>query len=126
MSLLDRVVNQSSITPRQLESLSSYLRVVTGELGLKEAASVVSGGRTRGETGKPVTVGSYYRTVHQARTNVKKALMTVVVALWAGAIRVEDVRRLFDLVGGGARDLPEEEAERLQRLLDALLQHMIV
>ncbi|HUK79708.1 MAG TPA: hypothetical protein VLU91_03485 [Nitrososphaerales archaeon] len=126
MSFLDRLVGQSSITPRQLESLTSYMRVATGEFKLKDAASSVSRGRTKGKQDKPLTIGSYYRTVLQARTNLKESLVTVVLAIWVGLIRVEDVRRLFDLVGGGARELSDEEAERFLQLLDVLLSRIVV
>jgi len=126
MSFLERLVNQSSITRRQLETLTSYMRVSTGEIKLKDAASLASQGRTRGRQERPLTIGSYYRTVRQARKNVRESLVTVVVALWLGVIRAEDVRRLFELVGGGTRDLSDEEAQRFTLLLDALLQRIIV
>ena len=126
MSFLEGLVDQSSITRRQLESLTSYMRVSTGEIKLKDAASLASQGRTRGRQERPLTIGSYYRTVRQARKNVRESLVTVVVALWLGVIRAEDVRRLFELVGGGTRDLSDEEAQRFTLLLDALLQRIIV
>ena len=126
MSVLERLVNQSSITPRQLEALVSYLRVASGEIKLKEAASLSSEGRRKGKLEKPVTVGSYYRTVSQARRNVKQSLVTVVIALWLGMIKGEDVRRLFELVGGGTRELSGEEAERFLQLLDVLFRRIIV
>jgi hypothetical protein len=106
--------------------LASYLRVASGEINLKEAASLTSQGRTKGNAEKPLTIGSYYRTVSQARANVREALVTVVIALWLGMIKVEDVRRLFELVGGGARELSDEEADRFLKLLDALLGRVIV
>jgi len=126
LSFLERLVDQSSITRRQLESLTSYMRVSTGEIKLKEAASLASEGRTRGKRGGPVTIGSYYRTLRQAQKNVRESLVTVVIALWLGAIRLEDVRRLFELVGTGTRELSDEDAERFTRLLDALLRRIIV
>jgi len=126
LSFLERLVDQSSITRRQLESLTSYMRVSTGESKLKEAASLASEGRTRGKRGGPVTIGSYYRTLRQAQRNVRESLVTVVIALWLGAIRLEDVRRLFELVGTGTRELSDEDAERFTRLLDALLRRIIV
>jgi hypothetical protein len=126
MSFLDELVGQSSMTRRQLESLASYQRVAVGELKLKDAASLSSQGRTRGESGRPLTVGSYYRTVQQARANVRESLVTIVVALWLGLIRIEDLRRLFELVGGGARELSAEEADRFLQLLDALLKRIVV
>jgi hypothetical protein len=126
MSVPERLVDQSSITQRQLQALANYLRVASGEIKLKEAASLSSEGRRKGNPGKPVTIGSYYNTVSQARTNVKESLVTVVIALWLGMIKVEDVRRLFELVGGGARELSDEEAGRFPQLLDALLRRIIV
>jgi len=125
VDLLDMLVDQSSITPRQLSSLTSYLRVAAGEIRLKDAASLSSQGRTKGKLEDPLTIGSYYRTVRQARTNIRRSLVTVVIGLRLGLVRTEDVRRLFELVGGGARELSEEEAERFLQLLDALLKRMV-
>ena len=126
MSFPERLVERSSLTHRQLDSLTSYIRVALGEIKLREAASIVSQGRTKGTPARPLTTGSYYRTLSQARKNVKQALLTVVIALWLGVIKAEDVRRLFGLVGGGARELTEEEAERLVQLLEVLLRRMIL
>jgi len=126
MSFLERLVDQSSLTSRQFESLSSYLRVAAGEIRFREAASLVSHGRKKGRQDRPVSIGSYYRTVSQARSNVKESLVTVVVALWLGAVKVDDVRRLFELVGGGARELSGEEADRFLGLLEVLLRRIVV
>jgi hypothetical protein len=109
-----------------MESLTSYVRVASGEIKLKEAAAILSEGRKRGRPERPLTVGSYYRTVSQGRKNVKRSLVTIVIALWLGLVRVEDVRRLFELVGSGAQSLPEEEVERFLQLLDVLLRRMVV
>ncbi len=125
MSVLEKLVDQSSITPRQLEAMASYLRVASGEIRLREAASLASQGRRKGRPEKPLTIGSYYRTVSQARANVKESLVTLVIALWLGMIKVEDVRRLFELVGGGARELSDEEADRFLQLLDVLLRRIV-
>jgi hypothetical protein len=126
VSFLQRLAEQSSLTPRQVDSLMSYLRVVSGEIKLREAASISSQGRSRGEAGKPLTIGSYYRTMTQARTNVKESLVTVLLAIWLGLVKVEDVRRLFELVGGGARELSDEEADRFMQLLDAVMQRIVL
>jgi hypothetical protein len=126
MSFLDRLGERSSLTSRQLESLIGYLRVASGEIKLREAASITSPGRKKGRPESPLTIGSYYRTVSQARSNVKQSLVTVVVALWVGLVKMEDVRRLFELVGSGGRELSDEEADRFIQLLEVLLRRMIV
>lgn len=110
------------MTSKQLESLMGYLRVKDGQLKLRQvAASRVGYGSKQG-----VTLGSYYRTVTQARKNLRESLVTLLIGLWLGAIRLEDTKRLFDLVGLGARELPEGEEERLAQVLDALLDRMVV
>ena len=106
--------------------MTSYLRVASGEIKLREAASIASQGRRRGKLGQPLTIGSYYRTVTQAKANVKESLVTVLVAIRLGLLKVEDVRRLFELVGGGAHDLPDEEADRFIQLLETLLGRIVL
>ncbi len=126
MSILETLVDQSSLTPRQLQALMSYLRVQAGEIKLKDAAALASEGRKKGATGKPLTIGSYYRTLKQARANVEESFVTVIVAISLGVVKIEDVRRLFELVGGGARELSDEESQRFTQLLSALLKRMIM
>jgi len=126
MSVPERLVERSSITSRQLEILTTYLRVASGEIRMKDAAALASQGRKKGKRDNPLTIGSYSRSVQQARANVSESLLTMVIALWLGLVRVEDVRRLFELVGGGARELSDEEADRFMQLLDALLRRIVV
>ena len=106
------------MTEKELESLQSYLKVVKGELRLREAAAQRSGG--------PVTIGSYCRTVNQARTKIKGSVTTVLIGLWLEVVKLEDVRRLFDLVGKGAAELSEEDMERLVRALQALVEKVVM
>ena len=126
MSYLETLVDQSSLTRRQLRALMTYLRVEAGEIKLKDAAVLSSEGRKKGVAGRPLTVGSYFRTLTQARANVEKSLVTVLVAISLGVIKLEDVRRLFELVGSGTRELSEEESQRFMQLLNVLLKRMIM
>ena len=102
------------------------MHVVSGEIKLKEAASLSSPGKRKGSREKPLSLGSYYRTVSQAKANIKEALVTIVIGLWVGVIKVEDARKLFELVGSGTRELTDEEAERLAEVLRALLGRIVV
>ncbi len=126
MSVPERLVGQSSMTARQLEALAGYLRVASGEIKLKDAASLASQSKRKRRERSTLTIGSYYRTVSQARANVKESLVTLVIALWIGMIKAEDLRRLFELVGRGARELSEDEIGRFLQLLDALLRRIVV
>lgn len=118
MSVVNRISKDSSLTETQLESLVSYQRVKAGEISLKEAA----GARSRG----PVSIGAYYRVVKQAKENVRSSILTLVTALWLGYVRVEDVRRLFELVGRGSVELSDEETDQFVGVLNALVDRMLV
>ena len=126
MSLSERLLAESSLTTRQFASLTSYVRVTSGEIRLRDAALIASSGRIKGDPQKTLTLGSYYRTLAQAKTNVRKSLVTILVSLQLGVVRPEELRRLFELVGAGARELSEEEQERFVRILQALLDRMIL
>jgi hypothetical protein len=118
-------VKESSLTSRQLESLVSYMRVASGEIRFRDAASIASQGRTKGEE-KPLTIGSYYRTLTQARTNIRESLVTVLIGMQLGIVKVEEVRKLFELAGVGAKELTEYDQDRFIRVLVALLDRIIL
>ena len=73
----------------------------------------------------PVTIGSYYRTVQQARRNMRQSMLTILIGLWVGLIKVEDARKLFDLMAKGAGQVPEED-DRFVAVLEALLDRMML
>ncbi len=121
MSLPLALADQSILTAKQVESLLSYVKVANGEMRLREAA-----GQRIGRRGKPVSVGSYYRTVQQGRLKIRGSLATTAVAMATGLVRVDDVRRLFDLVGKGSTDLSEEEVDRFVVVFRALLDKIVM
>ena len=118
MDVLESFVNTSTLTRTQLESLRSYVRVVNGELLLKQAAIR----RAQGA----VTVGSYYRTVSQGRTKIRESMVTVLIGIWLGLVKLEDVRRLFDLAGEGFEDLSDESTERFVQVLQTILEKVVI
>jgi hypothetical protein len=118
MGLLGTLIEQSNLTEKQLESLLSYVRVAVGEIRLREAAALRSG--------KPVTIGSYYRTVQQGRSRVRESIATVLAAVAIGLVRLEDVRRLFELVGKGNGEVTEDDRERFTTVLRVLLDRIVM
>ena len=123
MSVPESLVGQSELTHVQIEAIASYVGVRTGHLKWKDAAASMKRKRKQA-SGKPVTLGSYYRTVQQAKDNVKKSAVTLLIAVWLGLVRVEDMRRLFDLASGSIADLSDEDKEHLRVVLQALLTQM--
>ncbi len=118
MGVPEKLVIRSTITEKQLESLQSYIKVIRGELRLREAAAQ--------RTDREVTIGSYYRTVQQARAKIKGSMASVLIGLWLGLVKVDEVRRLFDLVSRGAGGLSEEDEERFVQVIDALIDKLVM
>ncbi len=102
-----------------------YVRVAHGEMKYVEAASKASQGRTKGASG-PLTIGSYFRTVQQARENVKSSVVTLLIGVWLGVVKPDDVRRLLDVAGSGVRTLSEEETARLAGVLRELVKRIVM
>ena len=100
-----------------MESLASYAKVKSREITLREAALSRSEG--------PVKVGSYYRTVDQGRKNLRESVATVVVGLWLGLVKSEDLQKLFTLAGKGLGTLEGEGAERAAEVIQALIEKLV-
>lgn len=121
MSLPRALAEQSVLTTKQVESLLSYVKVVNGEMRLREAA-----GQRVGRGGKPVSVGSYYRTVQQGRLKIRRSLATLAIAIATGLVRADDLRRLVDLVGKGDAELSAEEVDRFVVVFRSLLEKVVM
>jgi hypothetical protein len=106
------------LTEKQLESLLSYVRVIAGEIRLRDAAAL------RSE--KPVTIGSYYRTVQQGKNRVRESVVTVLAAIAIGLVKLEDIWKLFELVGKGDIEVAEDDEERFAAVLQALLDKIVM
>ena len=119
--MLERIVSTSGLSRAQLESLLLYKRVLSGEVTLETASKL----RTKGESPHPVTVGAFYRTVQQGRENLKEAVMTLTAGIWLGYVKVEDLRRLFDLVGNSPSPLEQPQIGQLMPVLESLVQKIV-
>ena len=112
------MVAESLLSEKMLESLYSYRRVIQKEIRLKEAAATREGGA--------VTIGSYFRTVQQGRKKIRASIVTVLIALWADLVKPEDLLRLLELARRTPGELSEDEAERFEEVLNALLDKLLV
>jgi predicted DNA-binding protein (UPF0251 family) len=115
--LPEKLAEKSSLTPRQLEVLRSHRLIALGEMKYRDAAA-------KG-TSKSVTIGSYFRTLQQARQNVRKAIVTVLIGVWLGTVNADDVRRLLDVAGREIGELPNEENARLVEVLHVLIDKIV-
>jgi hypothetical protein len=118
MSIPNSVISKSTMTAPQVECLKTYLRVKSKQITLREAAA--------SRSDKQTTIGSYYRTVQQGRNNLRSSVMTLVIGLWLGLVRADDLQKLFDLIGRGLPELEDEEKERAVALIEVLLDKIVL
>jgi hypothetical protein len=125
MKVPPELVKKSTLTLRQAEVLESYVDVSRGLATLKQAASSKGEFRKKGDPSR-LSVGSYYRTVGQARNNVKSSLVTILVAIWQGLLKPEDAYRLLELGSRTPGEWSDVDLARFSALLDSLLDKVIV
>ena len=123
MEIPQSLIEQSELTTTQIQAIAGYVGIKAGQLNWKDAAASMRRKRKQ-LSDKPVTIGSYYRTVQQGKDNVKKSAVTLLIAVWLGLVRVEDMRRLFELASGGLAELSEEDQSRFGAVIEALLTKM--
>jgi hypothetical protein len=118
MSAVREVAKGSTLTEAQVDSLLLHRMVKAGQITLREAAEL--------RKPFPVRIGALYRVVQQARENIRGSLLTLVVAIWLGYVKIEDVRRLFELVARGAETLPEDQAVEMVGVIEALVRKVVM
>jgi hypothetical protein len=118
MNLPTHLVDSSSLTVAQIESLTAYHRVVLGQLTLKRAAEA--------RQPRSVRIGSFYRTVQQGRKNISASVVTLTIALWLGFVKPDELRRLLDQVGSALPDVEQFEVERLATVVEELADRIVM
>ena len=124
-SLLDQFLEQESgLTRTQIDTLKLHKLVISGELDAKQAAN--SRLSKRAKRSKGVALGAYYRVVGQASTNIDQAIYTTLLATRMGLVRLEDFRRLLELVSKSGRELSDQDADEVISLLQALVKRIVM
>lgn len=118
MSIAEKLVSHSTLTRKQLETLELQSRVAAGEITSSRAAEL----RQRG----PVSIGSYYRVLGQAKGKIRASILTVLAAMQLGYVKYDDLARLLELAGKAPPELAGEDAEQLMGVLNALLDRLVM
>jgi hypothetical protein len=112
--LLEFLLNRASVTQIQFETM--VLSKEEGRLGKK--ASLRKGG--------PVSKGSFWRTLRQARSNVESSVYTVLLMSYAGLIpsgKLNQLARVASLVQEiRKQDLGKEDLARVERAAEEFVQ----
>ena len=115
--LVAGLTSRSSLTRVQVETIALRKRVMVGQLKLVEAAGLRGGG--------PVRVGSFYRVLDQARSNVQRSIFSVLLAVRLGVLKPEELTRLFSLVSQPA-EVDRDTASQVMGVLNPLIRRLVM
>jgi len=114
LSPLDRsLAERSGLTPAQVDVIVLHRKVMDGQVNVRKAA-------TQRES-RPVTVGAYHRVLSQGRSNVRKAIYTLLLCERVGAVRGSDLIRLLDMIEKGGVEMSGSESAELISVVDRLI-----
>jgi hypothetical protein len=116
-SALDAFLEEhSSLTRTQIEAMALKNRVRIGEFSTKEAIS------KRGES----SMGSYYRVLSQAKSNVTRSIYTLLLASRIGVTSLEDLQRLLLLVSKIPAESSSTDLADVISLVEALVKKLVI
>jgi len=108
----------SSLTRVQVETLKTHLAVRKDQIKMKDAL------KSRKISG--ISRGAYYRTLAQAKRNVKKSLFTVATAAQLGLIKLEDVQKLISTVAMIPDEVDPEKLPEILALVNAVADRIVM
>lgn len=114
----ESVADLSSLTRVQVETLKSHLAVRKGEINMVAAL------RTRKNIG--ISRGTHYRVLAQAKTNIRRSLVTVAIATQLGLVKPDDVQKLVAMVSRIPPDIDPEMLPEVVTLVKALLSRIVM
>lgn len=114
----EAVVDLSSLTKIQVETLKIHHAVLKGEINMDTAL------RARRNSG--ISRGTHYRILAQARKNVTRSLFTVATAVQMGLIKTEDVQKMISTVSRIPSDLDPEKLDEVIALVKVLADRVVM
>jgi hypothetical protein len=109
------LATRASLTNRQIERLllQISLQNATSE---SESGAKISG----------VSKGAYYRVLGQAKSNIVESLYTVLLCSRMGVLRMDDLRRLLDMISRVPTDVADVESQQVEQLVEALVKRIVM
>lgn len=117
-STVDSIASMSSLTKVQLETLKIHLALKNHEITMQEAL------QKRKDSG--ISRGTHYRVLGQAKNNVRRSLLTVVVAAQMGLIKPEELQKLVATVSMIPQNVDSSRLAEVLALVDALAERIVM
>lgn len=110
--IVEILVKESTLTLRQLEAIMFYYDNIDHK--------IVKGGYVDFK-GRKVPKGAFFRTLNQAKTNIRKAVVTLLIIAYLGLIDINQINVIMQL-NGIMMQLKDREENVPEELLNALLE----
>ena len=114
----EAVADLSSLTRIQLETLKLHQGVLKGEINMDIAL--------KSRTNTPISRGTHYRILAQAKRNITRSLFTVAVAVQMGLVKSEDVGKLVSSISMIPTDVDEEKLPEIMALAKVLADRIVM
>jgi hypothetical protein len=118
ISVIDAIVDMSSLTRVQLETLKLYVAVTQNQITLQEAL------RSRKILG--ISKGTHYRIISQARRNFERSLFTVAVGVQMGLLKPTDLQKFFTSVSTVPDQVDPERLPEVMSLVETLVSRLVM
>lgn len=117
-AFVEAIATRSSLTMVQVQTLMLSMAVSRGEMTPKEALAR--------RKGVPISPGTYYRILSQAKMNLKRALFGILLGVQLGLIRQEELERFFSTGARIPTEVDDVKASDVMQLLDVLVEKLVM
>jgi hypothetical protein len=118
LTLSEMMVDLSSLTRVQVETMKIHLAVRKSEISMREAL----GKRKKSK----ISRGTHYRILAQAKKNIRESLFTIAIAVQVGLLKPEDIQRLIASVVVIPVDLEPARLPEVLSLVRALAERIVM
>lgn len=115
---VDRIVEillaESTLTPKQLKALLLYSENIDRK--------IVEEGTVEFD-GKKVSKGAFFRTLNQAKTNVRRAIITLIIMSYIGLMDANQLDAIMQL-NNIIMQLKEQDENTMEELITAFIEKL--
>jgi hypothetical protein len=116
--LTDELLQRSSLTNAQVESMLLQIRSLHGDILQSQARKL--------RTPREVSKGAYYRVLSQGRRKLIRAIYSILVGVRVGAVGQGEVTRLIETISEVPDNVAPEEAEKILGVVNALVWRIVM
>ena len=114
----ESLADLSSLTRTQIETIKLQQAASRGEIRVSDAIKL--------RTNSPISKGTHYRILGQARENVKKSIVTTAIAVQLGIVRPEDLLKIVESVSKVPLEVDDATLRNVTAIIVALINRIVM